>query len=396
MKPKGIYIILSLSLYFAVLFPMQLQSQEQTLFSSNLPWFSNQVNINGQITEKPNLPLPDFAYMELNVVEFSSGNSFSLSTQLHFDNDCFFRLLDNPSGPVATSDSFTFSADAEFSYPEDGCITNDDLKVFQQAHIDFFKDYMQQPFNYQIEKDETTGDQLTITNSNGDSIEFTRVKPYEEFASPEILLKKWKVDHLVINSTIHRVPEIQKEDYDFEATFYNNSIDLQHCYFTSFSTLFEKESNVFHITNESGTLGNTCNYYYEVSSFDSMLSSFFSDVNKIYTYTLQYPDPPSEGDHPTGLVLTNLENDSLILSAEGVFSVTPLQPYIYQFPNPVQDELLINLDAAIHKVVIYDLYGSKILESRQKKIDVIGLSKGLYLVKISSTAGMVTKKMIKS
>ena len=72
MKPKGLYIILSLSLYFAVLFPMQLQSQEQTLFSSNLPWFSNQVNINGQITEKPNLPLPDFAYMELNVVEFSS------------------------------------------------------------------------------------------------------------------------------------------------------------------------------------------------------------------------------------------------------------------------------------------------------------------------------------
>jgi len=111
---------------------------------------------------------------------------------------------------------------------------------------------------------------------------------------------------------------------------------------------------------------------------------------------LQYPDPPSEGNHPIGLVLTNLENDSLILSAEGVFSVTPLQPYIYQFPNPVQDELLINLDAAIHKVVIYDLYGSKTLESRQKKIDVIGLSKGLYLVKISSTAGMVTKKMIKS
>jgi hypothetical protein len=179
MKPKDLYIILSLSLYFAVLFPMQLQSQDQTLFSSNLPWFSNRVNINDQIIDRPNLPLPDFAYMELNVVEFSSGNSFSLSTQLHFDNDCFFRLLDNPSGPVATSNSFIFSADAEFSYPEDGCIINDDFKVFQQAHIDFFKDYMQQPFNYQIEKDETTGDQLTITNSNGDSIEFTRAKPYD-------------------------------------------------------------------------------------------------------------------------------------------------------------------------------------------------------------------------
>ena len=66
MKPKGLYIILSLSLYFAVLFPMQLQSQEQTLFSSNLPWFSNRVKINDQIIDRPNLPLPDFTYTELN------------------------------------------------------------------------------------------------------------------------------------------------------------------------------------------------------------------------------------------------------------------------------------------------------------------------------------------
>ena len=79
-----------------------------------------------------------------------------------------------------------------------------------------------------------------------------------------------------------------------------------HGYFTSFTTILEKESNVFHITNESGTLGNTCNYYHEVSSFDSMISSVFSDANKKYTFMLQYPDPPSEGNDPTGLVLTNL------------------------------------------------------------------------------------------
>jgi len=80
------------------------------------------------------------------------------------------------------------------------------LRCFSKHISIFLKIICSNHFNYQIEKDETTGDQLTITNSNGDSIEFTRVKPYEEFASPEILLKKWKVDHLVINSTIHRVP----------------------------------------------------------------------------------------------------------------------------------------------------------------------------------------------
>ena len=34
---------------------------------------------------------------------------------------------------------------------------------------------------------------------------------------------------------------------------------------------------------------------------------------------LQYPDPPSEGNHPTGLVLTNLENDSLIFMNNQTF-----------------------------------------------------------------------------
>ena len=135
MKPKGLYIILSLSLYFVVLFPMQLQSQEQTLFSSNLPWFSNRVNINDQIIDRPNLPLPDFAYMELNVVEFSSGNSFSLSTQLHFDNDCFFKLFDD--GPIATSNSFTFQQMPSSVIPKMAVSSMMTLRRFSK-HISIF------------------------------------------------------------------------------------------------------------------------------------------------------------------------------------------------------------------------------------------------------------------
>jgi len=43
-------------------------------------------------------------------------------------------------------------------------------------------------------------------------------------------------------------------------------------------------------------------------------------------------------------------------------------------------------------VIIYGLYGRKVLESNKEKVDVLSLTKGLYLLKIKLTNGVVTKK----
>ncbi|MDG1684764.1 MAG: T9SS type A sorting domain-containing protein [Flavobacteriaceae bacterium] len=376
-------------------------SQEQTLFSSvSSPWFSERVTIDGQTIERPDLSLSNFALMELNLRQSTSSNFFSLSTRLYFENDCFFRLLDNDSGSVITSDTFTFSSHAEFSYPEDNCIINADFRAFQQAHIAFFDNYIQQPFGYQIENDDTTGEKLIFTNSNDDSIEFNRVSPSHEFDPPEILLKSWTIDRLIVHDTVYRLPEVQHEHYDFEGTFYDDplfagGLYLEHCYSTSFSALFEKESDAFHIIDVGGTLGSVCPR--DSVPFDNLLSAFFNFTNNNpYRFTLQYSDPSSE-NIPLGVVITNSDNDSLFMVDETLRHKPFESPILLSFPNPVQNQLFIKItNGEIHQVVIYDLYGRKVLESSERKIDVLGLTKGLYLVKISSTHGVVTKKMIKS
>lgn len=69
----------------------------------------------------------------------------------------------------------------------------------------------------------------------------------------------------------------------------------------------------------------------------------------------------------------------------------------YLAPNPAQDQLSIKItNGEIHQVIIYDLYGRKVLKSRERKIDVSSLASGLYMIKIYSSHGVVTKKMIKS
>ena len=401
MKTEALPFI-ALLLCFTVLSPLYLQSQEQTLFSSTSSlWFSDRVTIDGQTIERPDLSLSDFAFMELSLRQSTSSNFFSLSTRLYFENDCFFRLLDNDPSSVVTSDTFTFSSHAEFSFPEDNCIINADFRAFQQAHIAFFDNYIQQPFGYQIENDDTTGEKLIFTNSNDDTIEFNRVNPSREFDPPEILLKSWTIDRLIVHDTVYRLPEVQHEHYDFEGTFHNDpngagSLYLEHCYSSSYSALFEKESDAFHIINVSGTLGSVCPR--ESVSFDNLLSAFFDFANNNpYRFTLQYSDQSSEENTSLGVVITNSDNDSLFMVDETLRHKPFESPIISSFPNPTLDQLFIKItNGEIQQVIIYDLYGRKVLKSDKEKIDISSLASGLYMTKIYSTHGVVTKKMIKS
>ena len=51
------------------------------------------------------------------------------------------------------------------------------------------------------------------------------------------------------------------------------------------------------------------------------------------------------------------------------------------FPNPCVDKITIMTDATIKKVVIFDHYGSYVLESLVTEINVSHLSAGIYYVK---------------
>jgi len=65
------------------------------------------------------------------------------------------------------------------------------------------------------------------------------------------------------------------------------------------------------------------------------------------------------------------------------------------FPNPASS--IITLDAGqneISKVEIFSLLGAKVLETTQTAINVESLSKGIYMVKVSSGNAFVTKKLV--
>jgi len=78
-------------------------------------------------------------------------------------------------------------------------------------------------------------------------------------------------------------------------------------------------------------------------------------------------------------------NDYILASA---FSV---------YPNPAENTLFIKQNAAqgLENVSIYTTQGKQVLYSTNKTLDVSGLSRGFYIVKITTTAGSITKKLIK-
>lgn len=69
------------------------------------------------------------------------------------------------------------------------------------------------------------------------------------------------------------------------------------------------------------------------------------------------------------------------------------------FPNPVNDVLHIqsNLHEEIHQITLYTLTGQRIKESQKNdQLDLSELPAGIYLVKIETAKGTVTKKVIKN
>ncbi|MBR9845764.1 MAG: T9SS type A sorting domain-containing protein [Algicola sp.] len=76
-----------------------------------------------------------------------------------------------------------------------------------------------------------------------------------------------------------------------------------------------------------------------------------------------------------------------------------VQNTVKVFPNPVTGNevtIVSNLDILAE---VYDVLGKKVtvqnLTSQQKKLNISGLSKGVYLIRMNSTQGSITKKLIK-
>ena len=76
---------------------------------------------------------------------------------------------------------------------------------------------------------------------------------------------------------------------------------------------------------------------------------------------------------------------------------TELGKFIHVYPNPVKELLHIDSEIPLVKVELYSVLGQKVLEvhSGFNAIPTLQLSKGMYVVKLFSEAGTVTKTLIK-
>ncbi|MCH9661777.1 MAG: T9SS type A sorting domain-containing protein, partial [Bacteroidetes bacterium] len=75
-----------------------------------------------------------------------------------------------------------------------------------------------------------------------------------------------------------------------------------------------------------------------------------------------------------------------------------LQSQIKLYPNPVANKLYLQTSdrVDIEAIRIYDLMGKKMLETKANSVlDVSLLSKGVYLVSITTNKGILTEKLFK-
>ena len=90
--------------------------------------------------------------------------------------------------------------------------------------------------------------------------------------------------------------------------------------------------------------------------------------------------------------INNLYNFNSILST-GNFNSNNLKTTIY--PNPTSDNFSIEMENEVKSVEIYSIQGQKVLTSKNKNVNVSGLSKGMYLVRIEDENNAVaTQKLI--
>ena len=65
------------------------------------------------------------------------------------------------------------------------------------------------------------------------------------------------------------------------------------------------------------------------------------------------------------------------------------------YPNPVSQTLYISVNQTLESVIMYDILGKEVYASRHSnQIDVSHFKSGIYLLKIKTNIGDITKKII--
>lgn len=106
------------------------------------------------------------------------------------------------------------------------------------------------------------------------------------------------------------------------------------------------------------------------------------------------------------VLLARLDSDGCLEPGCGVFndvtafltSTSNIQEIDFEvYPNPVRDELKIEMAGTPDRIEIYDLSSKLVLiEKKSNSINVVDLDKGIYIVKVIVKGKVCIKKMVKN
>ena len=111
--------------------------------------------------------------------------------------------------------------------------------------------------------------------------------------------------------------------------------------------------------------------------------------------TLQLPAGTHVIQRTSGVTTTNLYYMSVAYVSLGIDTINISKLSV--FPNPVQNNLYINSNTKIEKVLIYNIMGMliKTVETNFETIDLSNLNTGNYLIKVLTDKGFENKMIVK-
>jgi len=129
----------------------------------------------------------------------------------------------------------------------------------------------------------------------------------------------------------------------------------------------------------------------EISSQGDVLESGNSTFRGI-KYSTDYEGFTGKDVTPGDPIESNFNlNTCLSLSTDNL-----LNDKIIIYLNPVEDLIHINTGLTILEVEIYDVLGKRLnfIKLNNRKIDMTNTNKGIYVLKIKTEIGIITKKII--
>lgn len=140
------------------------------------------------------------------------------------------------------------------------------------------------------------------------------------------------------------------------------------------------------VNNNTITSNNTNATYQWINCADSSVITGETSVS----FT-----PTQNGDYAVILTEGNCSDTSACVTISTIGINELKNANISIFPNPTNGEVRIVSDSKIKNVEVFNLWGQKVLSVSSNNVNIESLQRGMYLFRINTKQGIITKKILK-